>query len=430
MANIWQQAAAQLENGIRAAFTAEKLGIHILLTEPGPRTLTTSVRLHEPDVKSLARVSRMVGAIEARSGVSPIRIHSAGGVVYIEAPSPQPLTVYAADMRGSGLAVPLGVTPRSAVAGVDFERDYHMLAVAPTGGGKTTAIRALLYQLARQHTAHQVRIIISTVKLKDWMAFDGLAHCGGLITDVGETVQMINWLAGVMYARGRTMKSTPVLFVVLDDLINLMDRAPELAPVLAEIASLGGGAGIHLLIGTQRLGKKGTGSSVVAGNITARLVFRTVSAQDAALFTGRGDTGAESLGDQPGDGILITTSGGVQRIAVGIVTDDDLAALPRGESARPWLAAGTRTGTIGGIPANEGQNGRSEGDRTGIPAGGGVTFPLAYRPPTPDEQWALIALYNRKGTKNQTLATAYAQGKTPKSLGWLNGALARMGVRV
>ena len=68
----------------------------------------------------------------------------------------------------------------------------------------------------------------------------------------------------------------------------------------------------------------------MSGNITARVIFRTVSAQDAALFTGRGDTGAESLGDQPGDAILITTPGGVQRIAIGLITDHDLASLPQG----------------------------------------------------------------------------------------------------
>lgn len=426
-----KSAVFQLENGIRAAFVAEKLGCHLVKTVRGHHTLTTALRLYEPDVKSLARVGKMGPTIEARAGVSPVRIHTEAGIVYVEAPSPLPLTVYGAEMQGSGLAVPVGISPLKTVHGLDFDRDYHFLAVAPTGGGKTTAIRALLWQVARQHSAQQVRIIVSTVKQKDWVGFDGVAHCGGLIIDVEETVQMINWLAATMYERGRAMKSTPHLFVVLDDLINLLERAPELAPVLAEIASLGGGAGIHLMIGTQRLGNKGTGSSVVAGNITARLVFRTVSAQDAALFTGRGDTGAEALGEQPGDGILITTGGGVVRIAVGMVTDDDLASLPRGGGTRPWLA-GTATGTAGGIPPRQAQNIRSEGDRSGIPGSVPVAVPparfLPYRPPTPAEQMQLAALYSRKGSKNKALAAAYEQGKTPKSLAWLDLALKNMGV--
>jgi len=344
-------------------------------------------------------------------------------------------------MAGSGLAVPLGVTPLKAVAGVDFEQDSHLICVAPTNGGKTTALLAIVWQLARQHKPSQARIIISTFKpvdllsrSVDWERISRLAHVGGLITDVDETVQMIQWLEATMYQRTAQHITSPRLFIVLDDLLNILSRAPELAKILADIASLGRGAGIHLLIGTQRLGSKGTGDSVVAGNITGRVVFKTVNAQDAESFTGRSQTGANALGEHPGDAILVTKAGGVQRIAVGIVTTADLAGLPQGQGTRPWLQTGTATGTGGGIPVNEGQNARSGGSDAGIPpavppAVPAKTFPLPYREPTPAEQMQLVALYDRKGSKNKTLAVAYAQGKTPKSLGWLDKALSAMGVR-
>lgn len=417
-----QSAAAQLENGIRAAFTAEKIGCHIIKIKRGPRTLTAGLRLYEPDVKTLGRVGRMGPAIEARAGVSPIRVHSQAGIIYIEAPSPAPVTIYANALAGQDLAVPLGLTPLGGVAGVDFDADSHLLAVAPTNGGKTTALRAILYHLARQHKPNAARFVISTFKPGDWLAISRLAHAGGLITDVGETVQMVEWLARLMYKRTSEHKSTPHLFVVLDDLLNILSRARQLAPLLAEIASLGRGAGIHLIIGTQRLGKAGTGDAAVAGNITARLVFRTVSAQDAALFTGRGDTGAESLGDQPGDALLITTPGGVQRIAVAVATDADLNGLPQGGGTRPW-AGGTRTGTEAGIPDDGAENAASAPSRTGIP----VHFPLPDREPTLAEMTILASLYARKGSKNKTLEAAYG-GKTPKRLAWLNQALERRGV--
>ena len=132
--------------------------------------------------------------------------------------------------------------------------------------------------------------------------------------------------------------------------------------------------------------------------------------------------------------LLVSAEGGVQRIAVGIVTTADLAGLPQGQGTRPWLQTGTATGTGGGIPVNEGQNARSGGSDAGIPpavppAVPAKTFPLPYREPTPAEQMQLVALYDRKGSKNKTLAVAYAQGKTPKSLGWLDKALSAMGVR-
>ncbi|MGB5048080.1 MAG: FtsK/SpoIIIE domain-containing protein, partial [Caldilineaceae bacterium] len=316
-------AATQLENGIRQAFVAEKIGCHIIRTKRGPRTLTTGLRLYDPDVKTLARVGRMGPAIEARAGVSPVRIHSNAGIVYVESPSPEPVAVYANSLAGEGLLVPLGMTTLGGVAGHDFDADSHLLAVAPTNGGKSTALKTVLYHLARQLTPQQARFVVCTFKPVDWAGVSKLAHTGGLITDVDEAVGMIKWLAGEMYRRTNQHKTTPHLFVVLDDLLNILSRASQLAPILAEIASLGRGAGIHLIVGTQRLGKAGMGDAAVAGNITARIVFRTVSAQDAALFTGRGDSRAEALGDQPGDALLITTPGGVQRVAVALTTDED-----------------------------------------------------------------------------------------------------------
>lgn len=219
---------------------------------------------------------------------------------------------------------------------------------------------------------------------------------------------MIHWLARTMYDRVASQRTTPRLFVFLDDLLNLLSQARHLAGPLADIASLGRGAGIHLVIGTQRLGKQGTGDAAVAGNITGRLIFRTASAQDAALFTGRGDTGAESIGAHPGDAILIG-AGGVQRIAVGYVGDAHLAQLPQGGGGRPWAKG---TGTGGGIPAAQAPNAaQSDG------------IPLSYHPPTPREAQILRDLYQQHGTKNKTLAVAYAEGKTPKSLAWLSQAL-------
>jgi len=424
-----QAVAAQLENGIRQAFIAEKIGAHLINVKRGPRTLTAILRLYEPDVRTLARVGRMGQAIEARAGVSPVRIHSHAGVIYVEAPSPAAVPVYANGMTGQGLAVPLGMTTMGAIVGIDFGADSHLLAVAPTNGGKTTALRTVLYHLAQQMTPQEARFIVSTFKPADWQGVTGLAHAGGLIVDTGETVDMVEWLAGEMYRRTNQYRTTPRLFVVLDDLLNILSRAPELASTLAEIASLGRGAGIHLIVGTQRLGKAGTGDAAVSGNITARIVFRTVSAQDAALFTGRGDTGAEALGDQPGDALLITTPGGVERVAVALTTDSDLAGLPQGEGGRPWLTGGgtgavrtpARTGTQAGIPPVEAENDANGAARTGI-------LPLPYRPPTSDEMVTLAALYSRKGSKNRVLAAAYREGKTPKSLGWLNEALEKMGV--
>lgn len=111
---------------------------------------------------------------------------------------------------------------------------------------------------------------------------------------------MIAWLVDLMHQRTGSGQDTPHLFVFLDDLLNLLGVV-EVTKGLKQLASLGRAAGIHLVIGTQRLGGTGSGGAAVTGNIPTRLVFGTADAQDAALFSGRGDSGAEKLGRYAGD---------------------------------------------------------------------------------------------------------------------------------
>ena len=127
-------------------------------------------------------------------------------------------------MRGHGLAVPMGLSTLRSVAGVDFEQDSHLLFVAPTNGGKQPecAPSPIIWPSS---TPRQARFIISTFKPADWQGLAQAAHCGGLITDIAETVQMIDWLAQTMYKRTTAMTSTPRLFVFLDDLLNILSRA-------------------------------------------------------------------------------------------------------------------------------------------------------------------------------------------------------------
>ena len=60
----------------------------------------------------------------------------------------------------------------------------------------------------------------------------------------------------VLPGRAPGARHLPVLLVVVDDLLNLLERAPQVAGPLAEIASMSAGLGVHLLAGTQEAGSK------------------------------------------------------------------------------------------------------------------------------------------------------------------------------
>ena len=363
----------------------------------------------------------------------------------VETPSPAPVLVDGCRIAGQGLAVPLGMTSRQSVAGVDLITNPHLLLVGPTNRGKTTAARLIAYHLARQNNTRHARFIVSTFKPKDWQAFSGLAHTFAVITQPKEAEQMIHYLVEVRMSRTRNGIETPHLFVFLDDLLNLLGVADVNEP-LTQLASLGRGAGIHLIIGTQRLGEKGAAGSRVTGNIPTRLVFGTADAQDAALFTGRGDSGAERLGRYPGDALLVT-DGGTQRIAVGYIQDAHLATLRQdAEEWRPWQNQRPGIAPVSGMPASSVLLPTSGGSAVPVQKKEGADDDLATITPAfertgteklPDQEpdaearAYLRRLYEETGSKNEVLRRVWggvvnAEGKTPKTKRWLDEALAEV----
>jgi hypothetical protein len=431
------------ERAIAAAFVRNGLSVHLCGSVQGPHTLTFGLRLYEPTQRHITKALNLAGAVEAAISDSPVRIYMDRGVILIETPSPAPVTVDGRKLRGEGFAVPLGLTSRQTVAGVDLVQNPHLLLVGPTNRGKTTAARLIAYHLAKQNEPRQARILVSTFKPKDWLGFAPLAHTLAVISDPQESAQMIGWLVRLMHRRTQRGQESPHLFVFLDDLLNLLGVA-AVDDQLAQLASLGRGAGIHLIIGTQRLGEKGAAGSLVTGNIPTRLVFGTADSKDASLFTGRGGSGAEKLGRYAGDALLVT-DGSTQRLAVGLIADAHLSRLPQENSSqRPWLVhPGTdrttpplpKTGvppvTTGteGVPVRQNGHAADDRDMPAPPPRTGTSHKLPDQPPDAEAQHYLRQLYTQTGSKNAVLNLVWGgvvndSGKTPKTKRWLDEALA------
>lgn len=409
----------QAETIIGRAFVADKLAVHHEGAIRGPHTLTYCLKLYQPTKANVARALSLAPALEATLGLAPVRVYAEQGAVMVEIPSPAPVVVYGRRLQGAGLAVPLGLTTRQTIAGVDFAANPHMLLVGPTRRGKTTALRALLYHLAKQNTPAQLRAIFASFKVNDTLA---LAPLATVILDAEETAAMITWAVGLMNQRARQGQDSPRLFLFLDDLANLLG-AVDVADQLGQLASLGGGVGIHLVIGTQRVSEKGAGAGLVTGNMPVRLVFGTASAQDAAQYAGRGETGAEKLGTYKGDALLVS-DGATQRLAVALVTDEDLARLPaRGTDDRPWNAAATPVDRP--VPVERSTGGGGDSTRSDAPRASGTFHKLRDAPPNAGERAYLRALHAQLGSKRAVLRAAWGgvvneSGKTPKTQRWLD----------
>src|SRR3954467_6092588 len=108
-----------VEQAIATAFVNDGLPVHLLGGNQGPHTLTFALRLYQPTKANLAKALKLAGAVEAAIGDSPVRIYSESGVLFVEVPPPIPVVVDGHRLKGEGVAVPVGMTARRAIAGID-----------------------------------------------------------------------------------------------------------------------------------------------------------------------------------------------------------------------------------------------------------------------------------------------------------------------
>ena len=335
--------ATSAEREILRAFAHHDILVASYGCKQGPQTLTYALRLIQNTLEQRSKALRLSKVIEGAIMDTPVRMRDRNGYIYVEIPSPVAVPVLASNLKGEGLAVPIGMTASRNVRGLDFanQATAHTVIVAASGKGKTTAGRSLLYGLARQNSAQDVRIAVATFKPKDWNAYGDLPHLLDIALEGKEILRILKWANAEVYKRSRSGVDSPRYVIVLDDMFN-WGKQVDVGNEISQIASLGRAAGFNLLILTQRMTAEGLGNaSAAVANITSRLVLGAGSASEAAQLTGLKGTGAELLGRYPGDGLLVT-GGSAVRVACASVSDDAVQALARGASRNtsfdvPWV---------------------------------------------------------------------------------------------
>lgn len=423
--------AAWAEQRIAAVVVAEKLHVALLGVTQGPLTVTFRLRLMRPSPAALNKLLSLGPALAQGLQSESVRISDTAKGILVEVPSPAPRTPAARTLaqasRGMGVAVGLDQWRRP--AGVNLRHHPTLLFVGPSRKGKTQAMKSTLFALAQNTPAHLLQFAIFSAKRADWTAFDHLRACMGVVSDFGEAAQALEWAAGtLLQQRAKQGITTPAVVLVLDDLINLLKRAPEVAGPIGEIASMGGGVGIYQIIGTQDAGsKRGTGGADVEANITARVVYKTASATTAARAAGAGKVGVEDLSDQIGDALLIV-DGQVTRIATGLADDREIAQLSAGPlTVAPWLSATAHNRPQPPQPpVVPPTTGAHVAPRTADVGGGEDTvvavadqmFPIEKRPPT-DEEANVIAELHAKGESLTSLCKRVYGYKDRGTFDWI-----------
>jgi hypothetical protein len=298
------------------------------------------VRLLKPTPVNLKKILALGPTLGQVLHLGDVRLTDTERGILIELPSPLPKTPSGTHLARDSqyLMVAIGLDQWRQPVLVDLRQHPTLLFVGPPRRGKTSAMKSILYALARQNPGEQLQHVIISQRRNDWVAFEHAVGCLGLVNDPAEALRVMEWGAGQLMAQrsARGIGGAAIVFI-LDDLTNLLKRVPEIAAPMGEMATMGGGVNLFQMIGTHHAGSKaGTGDTNLEASATARLVYKPSSTSTGARSAGVGGLGLEALSNHKGDCLLLL-DGYPIRVATGYTDDRLIAQLPAGDGVvAPW----------------------------------------------------------------------------------------------
>lgn len=173
----------------------------------------------------------------------------------------------------------------------------HLLIAGATGSGKSVLLNALIYTALSRPGVQFALIDPKKVSL---LKFAGIGHA---IMHATERDQICEAFSGLraevdrrfqyMSRNGQEMLSGPDLYIVIDELMDIMTSYPrQVKQDLQYIAQVGRAARVHVWAATQTPIREVLPTAIKC-NFDARIALRTRSAQDSRNILGM--TGAELL---------------------------------------------------------------------------------------------------------------------------------------
>ncbi|MFN8495669.1 MAG: FtsK/SpoIIIE domain-containing protein [Caldilineaceae bacterium] len=441
MANLLQW-VAWAERKLAAIVVAEGLRCGLAEVKQGPLVITFRVRLLAPNPSDLRKLLALGPALAQALHVEGVRICDTARGILIEIPSPQPRTPSGVDLacHAQGLTIPIGLDQWRQPVLVDLRHHPTLLFVGPPRRGKTSAMKSILAVLVNQNAVNRVRYVIISQRRTDWTAFEHLAGCLALVNEPQEGLEALTWGVQLMAQRSQSERTkVPVVFIV-DDLTNLLRQEPKIATPLGEIATMGGGVNLFLMIGTHLAGSKtGTGDSNMEASATARLIYKPASASTGARSAGAGQLGLEQLSGYQGDCLLLL-DGYPQRIATAHTDDRLIAQLPASDPVvAPWRRAtsknrpATSENRLPPAPPvvatpiaqpDPPSPTATEATEKPVAVVAEAMFPIEKRPLTAEEGKLVQALYNNgTGESINALCKRVYGSKYRKTFDWIVAAL-------
>lgn len=198
----------------------------------------------------------------------------------------------------------------------DLAKMPHLLIAGATGSGKSVCINTIISSLLCKARPEEVKLVLIDPKMVELGNYNGIPHLLiPVVTDSTKAAAALNWAVAEMTGRykkfaavgardiatyNNIMKENrqreeilPQIVVIIDELADLMMVASsQVEDAICRLAQLARGAGMHLIVATQRPSVDVI-TGLIKANIPSRIAFMVSSQIDSRTIIDM--PGAEKL---------------------------------------------------------------------------------------------------------------------------------------
>jgi hypothetical protein len=263
---------------------------------------------------AIKKIKSRLEDIELSVGISGIRVLSPiPDTTYLGFEIPKKNREYiSSPAGGSGTNIEIGQDVYGNLIELDITKAPHILIGGSSGSGKTHFLKSIANQIIKDS---ECELIIIDPKMIDFQEY------GNVYTDLEEIANVIVGLYETMENRYKQMKAQNLSsignvwkkkVVIVDEYTDLvMTKVGKeiIAHYIQKIAQKGRGAGIHIILATQRPSVKAINGDIKA-NFPIKIAFKLPKTQDSLVVLD--EAGAEKLRGL-GDGIITGIDSGTTR---------------------------------------------------------------------------------------------------------------------
>ncbi len=270
-------------------------------------------------IESLADDIALALSAERVRILAPIPGKSAVGV---EIPNKNRRTVFLKEVITSDefvkLDSPLGFALGTTITGepycADLRQMPHILIAGTTGSGKSVCINSIIVSIIYRATPDEVRFLTIDPKQLELPVYNPIPHLlSSTTTNPERVVNQLTRIVNIMESRYNEFaelgvrdivsfnaqceevgkRKKPYIVVVIDELADLMQRAPaEIEARIIRLAQMSRAVGIHLILATQRPSVDVI-TGLIKANFPCRIAFQVATKVDSRTILDA--NGAESL---------------------------------------------------------------------------------------------------------------------------------------